>query len=143
MATYSSSQAFVSTTRYTRTAGGAVGTSAEQTLYTVPAQREAEVEIQYLNWGSADPTTNFKIDFSGGGSTPLVIAATAGNYPGAVGVVGGTVTTPSTNLNQSQPGLPANFPMKFKLVAGETVKFQPVSSLATYQYNFVVKEFVA
>lgn len=125
MATYSSAQAYVSTQRLSRTSLTAVGTTAEQIIYTVPAQREAVIEIQRLYWANGAANTQFKLGFSGGGSQALIPQSTSGEY------------LPTLSA------YPSNFPMKFTLAAGETVVFQPASTLAQYNYNILIKEFVA
>jgi hypothetical protein len=136
MATYSSAQAYVSTTRYSRTSAVAVGSTADQVIYTVPAQREAVVEVQLLSWATGDLNTRFKISFSGGGEQSLVNKGVFGSYVESSSVSKGE-TAPT------QLGMPSNFPMKFTLAAGESIVFSPVSTLAAYQYNILVKEFIA
>jgi hypothetical protein len=139
MATYSAGQAYVSTTRYSKDTTGLISPGTN-TIYTVPSNREVEIEIQALriaNGGSND--SRFEIAFTGTSNVAYLLRVTT-NVTTAFGY---------TNLN-----LPASltgdvalnpYPFKLRLVAGDVLRFTVSggsSNSVGYQYDFIIKEFV-
>ena len=144
MATYSSSQAYISTTRYFRTSV-AVANYGDVGLYTCPALVEAHLYIQYLRFvvTSTSADVGFAwLNTSGTQHYTLGNAATpgTGNQFGFSDVglsdPGDTGNVSSTALRQEN--------YKLILLPGEALTFRTSTYGGTsqYQYDFIVKEYV-
>jgi hypothetical protein len=138
MATYSSSQAYVSTTKYSRDTAGLISPQTS-IIYTVPANREAEVEFQYLRiLGGGGNTTRISILYTGTSNESILLYSInsvaifgfSPNNPPSAG--GGDVFT-------------ATHPYKTRLVSGDVIRFViagGASNSVGIQYEILVKEFV-